>query len=255
MVRREALALAVRVGVKRAGEQLDIARPAIYDWRNQAEDIWSFKGHSTSKTLKSQGRFMNCRNVPFMLTIRPEWMASYVAGISDGGGALDRMVQRIANRKSPILFIIRGVPGGRLQANEMSEYPDGHFYAFQENAWMDALTWKFYFEIDQPSVLLHDNFECHVSEEGQRVVAEESNATVVPLPPNSTAVCQPLDVGVMGPLKAKIRSSGRCCSGGSAKEKRIRAIDATIAAWDAIKTETIIRSFRKAIPKHPEVSV
>ncbi|KAG1709573.1 hypothetical protein DVH05_020223 [Phytophthora capsici] len=28
----------------------------IYDWRNQAEDIWSFKGHSTSKTLKGQGR-------------------------------------------------------------------------------------------------------------------------------------------------------------------------------------------------------
>eukprot|EP00644_Phytophthora_capsici_P006754 jgi/Phyca11/103468/e_gw1.8.473.1 len=61
---------------------------------------------------------------------------------------------------------------------------------------------------------------------------------------NSTAVCQPLDVGVMGPLKAKIRSSGRCYSGGSAKEKHTRAINATIAAWDAIKTETIIRCFR-----------
>eukprot|EP00644_Phytophthora_capsici_P013031 jgi/Phyca11/100706/e_gw1.5.1148.1 len=50
--KREALALAVRVGVKRASEQLNIAWP----WRNQAEDIWSFKGHSTSKTLKGQGR-------------------------------------------------------------------------------------------------------------------------------------------------------------------------------------------------------
>ncbi|KAK1940760.1 hypothetical protein P3T76_007466 [Phytophthora citrophthora] len=200
--------------------------------------------------------------IQYMWTIRPDWMASYVAGISDGGGIWIAWCNVLpTGMKLPILFIIRGVRGGRLQANEMSEYPDGHFYAFQENAWMDALTWKFYvenllkFEIDQPSVLLLDNFECHVSEEEQRVVAEEANATVVPLPPNSTAVCQPLDVGVMGPLKAKIRSSDRCCSGGSAKEKRIRAINATIAAWDAIKTETIIRSFRKAIPKHPDVSV
>ncbi|KAG1692173.1 hypothetical protein DVH05_025603 [Phytophthora capsici] len=159
--------------------------------------------------------------IQFMWTIRPEWMASCVARRSDGGGALDRMVQRIANRygfsshkpqaakqsavdleetraafsiqfwedyssyegggvlnvdetanlfdmppirswagkdrkdsarvlgtnkhagrmtavltvrddemKLPILFIIRGVPGGRLQANKMSGYSDGHLYAF-----------------------------------------------------------------------------------------------------------------------------
>ncbi|KAG1686505.1 hypothetical protein DVH05_006519 [Phytophthora capsici] len=34
--------------------------------------------------------------------------------------------------KLPILFIIKGVHGGRLQGNEMSEYPDGHVYAFPE---------------------------------------------------------------------------------------------------------------------------
>jgi hypothetical protein len=84
------------------------------------------------------------------------------------------------------------------------------------------------FEIDKPAVLLVDNFDCHVSEEGQRLVAEEANATVVPLPPNSTAVCQPLDVGVMGPLKAKIRISPGRRTGGSATEKRLRAINSTI---------------------------
>ncbi|KAE9091051.1 hypothetical protein PF006_g25013 [Phytophthora fragariae] len=35
---------------------------------------------------------------------------------------------------------------------------------------------------------------------------EETGATVVPLPANSTAVCQPLDVGVMGPLKKSLRA-------------------------------------------------
>eukprot|EP00644_Phytophthora_capsici_P018620 jgi/Phyca11/131796/e_gw1.113.49.1 len=56
-----------------------------------------------------------------------------------------------------------------------------------ENLCRKTFTVKF--EIDQPSVLLLDNFECHVSEEGQRIVAKEANATVVPLPPNNTAVC------------------------------------------------------------------
>ncbi|KAG6951232.1 hypothetical protein JG687_00013742, partial [Phytophthora cactorum] len=108
---------------------------------------------------------------------------------------------------------------------------------------------------DFPSVLLVDNFDCHVSDEGQRLVAEVANATVVPLPPNSTAVCQLLDVGVMGPLKAKIRNSGSRSTGGTATEKRIRAIESTVAAWKSIKTKTVIRSFKKAIPKYPEVTV
>ncbi|GMF59767.1 unnamed protein product [Phytophthora fragariaefolia] len=85
------------------------------------------------------------------------------------------------------------VPGDRLEQGELEEYPDGHFYSVQEKAWMDSTVWKVYvenllkFEIDAPAVLLLDNFECHVSEEGQRLVAEEANATVVPLHPNSSA--------------------------------------------------------------------
>eukprot|EP00644_Phytophthora_capsici_P000305 jgi/Phyca11/99794/e_gw1.4.1128.1 len=70
--KREALALAVRAGVKRAGEQLNIARPL----RNQTDDIWSFKGHSTSKTLKGQGRkeiFPGVSDVvPYMKDVRRE---------------------------------------------------------------------------------------------------------------------------------------------------------------------------------------
>ncbi|KAL4139478.1 hypothetical protein PRIC2_002973 [Phytophthora ramorum] len=126
---------------------------------------------------------------------------------------------------------------------------------------MDAACWRFYverllkYEVDGPAVLILDNFECHVSEEGQRVVTEVANALVVPLPPNSTASCQPLDVGVMGPLKAKMRTNWSGITGGTAKEKRIRAVRATIAAFDAISKETAIRSFEKAIPRYPEISL
>jgi hypothetical protein len=109
--------------------------------------------------------------------------------------------------------------------------------------------------VDGPSVLIVDNFVSHVSDEGLRVVGEVAYATVAPLPPNSTAVCQPLDVGVMGPLKAIIRGRYVPNPKVSAREKRFAAIKATIAAWDAISPSTVVRSFEKAIPRFPVVNI
>ncbi|OWZ16631.1 hypothetical protein PHMEG_0009557 [Phytophthora megakarya] len=54
--KRETLTLAEEVGVKAASEQLKFAKGTIYDWRKQAAAPWSLEGHSTSKTLKGQGR-------------------------------------------------------------------------------------------------------------------------------------------------------------------------------------------------------
>ncbi|GMF23265.1 unnamed protein product [Phytophthora fragariaefolia] len=130
-----------------------------------------------------------------------------------------------------------------------------------EHGWMDSTGWIFFvqnllkYAFDGPAALLLDNFDSHVSEEGQRVVVDEANVTVVPLPPNTTAVCQPLDVGVMGPLKAKLRPKFRGISGGTAKEKRLRSSKSTIAAWEELEETTVIRSFEKAIPRYPEVMV
>ena len=89
---------------------------------------------------------------------------------------------------------------------------------------MDASGWAFYvesilrYDIERSSLLLVDNFDSHVSDEGVRVVAEEACTVVVPLPPNSTSVCQPLDVGVMGQPKAKIRARSTSVRGRMARE-------------------------------------
>ncbi|GMF52157.1 unnamed protein product [Phytophthora fragariaefolia] len=123
-----------------------------------------------------------------------------------------------------------------------------------EHGWMNLTGWIFFLQnllkyaFDGPAALILNNFDSLVSEEGQRVVAEEANATVVPLPPNTTAACQPLNVGVMGPLKAKLRAKFRGISGGAAKEKRLRATKSTIAAWEELEEATVIRSIEKAIP-------
>jgi hypothetical protein len=98
------------------------------------------------------------------------------------------------------LLIVKGIPGGTIETDEPPTYPAGHVYAVQENAWMDSRVWNrsacvlLKFEIDSPSVLLLDNFDCHVSEEGVSDIIEETCATVCPLLENLTSVCQPLDV-------------------------------------------------------------
>ncbi|EGZ19397.1 hypothetical protein PHYSODRAFT_374774, partial [Phytophthora sojae] len=50
-----------------------------------------------------------------------------------GTGHAGRMTAVLTIRddgaKLPILFIIRGVPGGRIEENEFKEFPDEHVYA------------------------------------------------------------------------------------------------------------------------------
>ncbi|RHY96881.1 hypothetical protein DYB31_015535 [Aphanomyces astaci] len=62
------------------------------------------------------------------------------------------------------------------------------------------------YELVGPSVLVVDNLATHVSYTSRRTVDEELYGFLEPLPPNTTSVSQPLDVGVMGPLKAKLRA-------------------------------------------------
>ncbi|KAH9125352.1 hypothetical protein LEN26_009587 [Aphanomyces euteiches] len=48
--------------------------------------------------------------------------------------------------KLPILFVVKGKPGGFIDVNELMTYPAGHFYAVQKNAWIDGDGWNFYLD-------------------------------------------------------------------------------------------------------------
>ncbi|OWY94716.1 hypothetical protein PHMEG_00035475 [Phytophthora megakarya] len=110
-------------------------------------------------------------------------------------------------------------------------------------------------EIDAPSVLLLDNSDSHVSEDGQNIVANETSAIVYPVPANSTSVSEPLEVGVMGTLKKKLSAEmlREKMPGLNAKQKRVGVVMRTIRAWEDISAESVVKSFEKAIPKEPEV--
>ena len=103
-------------------------------------------------------------------------------------------------------------------------------------------------EINNPSVIVVDNLDCHVSEDSVNICAEKLGSEIYPLPENTTSYCQPLDVGVMGPLKAKLRTLWLVNStkAKTVSEKRKLAIDLTIKAFDELSVTCIRRSWEKS---------
>lgn len=122
---------------------------------------------------------------------------------------------------------------------------------------MDTRVWREYLqdvvkpEIDEPSVLLVDNLDSHVSEESYNIVCGELYSQLCPLPPNSTSVAQPLDVGVMGPLKSKLRAAWLAeerPKKPTAAQMRGIMINRTIKMFSELSVESIKSSFAKALP-------
>lgn len=54
--------------------------------------------------------------------------------------------------------------------------------------------------------MLLDNFDAHITAQSHECVESAYKSSLYLLPANCTHVCQPLDVGVMVPLKAILRS-------------------------------------------------
>ncbi|RQM31092.1 hypothetical protein B5M09_013556, partial [Aphanomyces astaci] len=153
--------------------------------------------------------------------------------------------------KLPIMFVVHGKPGGTIDKKEIPSYPPGHWYAVQENAWMEERVWLKYLDelsnyLLDSSVLLVDNLECHVS--------EKAHDKIESLPPNSTSKCQPLDVGIIGPLKAMLKTSWLLEDDEgngddlTLQQKRMAIIKRTILVWDKISTESVKGAFEKSIP-------
>ncbi|RHZ09861.1 hypothetical protein DYB31_016205, partial [Aphanomyces astaci] len=132
-----------------------------------------------------------------------------------------------------------------------------------ENAWMDAVVWKQYLRdvlgesIEEPSVVLMDNFECHVSDESYKIMHEELGSHLCALPPNATSVCQPFDVGVMAPFKRNLRNlwlyeeqlegDDDDPYSPTARQKRMAMVLRAIAAWDVVTADVIRQAFAKAL--------
>ncbi|RHY86181.1 hypothetical protein DYB37_010470 [Aphanomyces astaci] len=159
-------------------------------------------------------------------------------------------------QKLPLPLIIKGVPWARIETNAYPTFPRDHHYTMQENAWMDAVVWKQYLRdvlgksIEVPSVVLMDNFDCHVSEESYKIMHEELGSYICALPPNATSVCQPFDVRVMATFKRNLRNlwlyeeqlegdNDEDLYSPTARQKRMAMALRVIAAWDMVAADII----------------
>ncbi|RHY34415.1 hypothetical protein DYB25_014065, partial [Aphanomyces astaci] len=176
---------------------------------------------------------------------------------------------RANGEKLPIQFIMRDKKGGAIEKTEFDGFPIGHHYAVQEKAWMDSRVWAISLrqllkpQVREPSVLLLDNFDPHVSKEGRKIASEEAGCIVAAIPPNATSHVQPLDVGIMNPFKRHLPNlwlEEELVEGSDSEEdvdlmtvpaqkKRLAMIHRAIKAFGRITPEEIRRSFAKAIPK------
>ena len=157
-----------------------------------------------------------------------------------------------------MLFIVHGKPGGQIEKFELPTYPVGHHYMVQKNAWMDARVWQTYLtrvllpelDPDTLSVVMADNLKCHVSDEAMATLCTDLCCDFAPIPENSTGTWQPLDAGVMGPLKAMLRTAWlKERPVYTAAARRLAMIKRVIKVWDVFSSETVQKSFVKAIPR------
>ncbi|RHY73780.1 hypothetical protein DYB38_010076 [Aphanomyces astaci] len=148
---------------------------------------------------------------------------------------------RADGTKLPLMFIMRGTPGGRIESSEFPTFPCEHYYAVQTKAWMYGRVWAQYLQevlgesIEEPSVVLMDNFEGHVSAPSYKIMYEE--VVMAPFKRNLSNLWL-LEEQIIGDDPYSL----------TAQQKRMAMVQRPISAWDLVSEDVVRRSFEKAIP-------
>ncbi|OWY94004.1 hypothetical protein PHMEG_00036397 [Phytophthora megakarya] len=140
------------------------------------------------------------------------------------------------SKKIPILFILKAMPNGTIERNELVKFPKGSFL---------------FTTLKAPQFSWVDNLDGHVSETSEAIMAGELSCYLEPIPPNFTSVCQPLDIGVMRPVKAMLRNewlTENPPKKATAEYKRRAMIERMIRVWKGFDKENVRRCFYKALP-------
>ncbi|GMF32548.1 unnamed protein product [Phytophthora lilii] len=168
-------------------------------------------------------------------------------------------------RVLPPHYVYNGDPGGDVEA-EVTKYFSGEVAAFsvQKSAWFDERVmmewidkcWKHI--VCEPSVLILDSLSVHKKAEIADAKASAISCTgtaVLYVPGGCTGVAQPLDVGIMAPLKQHMRRLNTLSRGGPKKvtpQFRRRSIfETAMDGLRCVSSNTVKNAFVKAGPFVP----
>lgn len=186
--------------------------------------------------------------------------------VASGGGEMYRCTLAVTacsdGRILPPDFVFSGKPGGDVEA-EITAFVDESVATFsvQAKAWFDErvmLEWVdkcWTFIVTDPCILILDSQTVHRS----AVVASQladMGTMVLYVPGGATSVGQPLDVGVMGPLKHHYRMAYaerhvHSPFATNAPVRRREMFDLAMEALGRISPETVVNAFDKAGPYYP----
>ena len=148
---------------------------------------------------------MGAKSVPILKTTSDTTRATLASAICGDGTFL-----------VPMMLIFKGTWNRRIMKKDFPAFAPVCLFACQENAWMDEeymITWVD--KILAPYVstapvgivplLVLDYYRCHMMASSVVHRVQNLSVEVEHIPGGSTALCQPLDVGLNKPLKVHIR--------------------------------------------------
>lgn len=162
--------------------------------------------------------------------------------------------------KLPLFVVFKAKPGATIEQSLDKLLPPGVFGCCQENGWMDERgcelwfekVWKPYASAHPSSLLMLDEFKCHVQASFIKRLNSIGTELEV-IPGGYTCVLQPCDVGINKPLKDCIRQQYNAWAirkmdalSGDAKvpaPDRTDIIEWLVTAWSSIPCDSIVRTF------------
>jgi hypothetical protein len=109
------------------------------------------------------------------------------------------------NIKIKPLIIFKGTPERCIKSVPLN---DAYRLSYQANSWCDEdqfINFLSFLPKDKKILLIYDNFRSHKTAKVNEFLKEYPLVTIKLLPPNTTSILQPLDVGINRPLKIHIK--------------------------------------------------
>ena len=222
----------------------------------------------------SEHQIFNCDETGLYFRMLPGYTLTSIHNRPDGTKkAKDRVtINACANASGTIklpLLLIGKAKNPRCFRN-LNKEALPVVYRSQKNAWVDRDIFRDWFfncfvpetkqrlsELgeEEKAILFLDNCSAHPSED--ELVSADGKITAKFLPPNVTALVQPMDQGVLESIKRVYRKSilRDLISQSTFTIDMIKIVDTISSAWDMVKPSSIRNSWKKLMPLQPSSSM